>query len=151
FSTGNEQRQRGQQLEAVSSYKHAIELDPNFGMAYARLAVFYGNTSQQELAQEYAQKAFDLRDRVSEHERFYISEKFYTYVTGEIDKAIDDLKAWAQTYPSDSIPHNNLAIAYDYLAKYEEALKEAQQATRLDPRNVTPKGNVIRQFILLGR
>ncbi len=151
FARGNELRQRGQWLEAVSSYKHAIELDPNFAMAYARLAVFYGNSGQLDLAQQYAQKAFELRDRVSEHERFYISEKYYSYVSGELDKAIEVEQAWAQTYPNDFIPHNNLAAIYFAIGRYEDALKEAQEAARLDPRNVTPKGNVIDAFIRLGR
>jgi eukaryotic-like serine/threonine-protein kinase len=151
FAIGNDQRQRGQALASVSSFKRAIELDPNFAMAYARLAVFYGNSAQGELAEQYAQKAFELRDRVSEHERFYISEKYYEYVTGEIDKSVEVEQAWAQTYPNDYIPHNNLSFAFVRLGRLEDALKEAQEAARLDPKNVTPKGNVIDTFINLGR
>ena len=75
FSQGNEQRLVGNQEEAIPFYKRAIELDPNFALAYARLAVTYNNSFQTELAAQYSQKAYDLRDRVSERERFYISEK----------------------------------------------------------------------------
>jgi len=66
-------------------------------MAYARLAVFYGNSVQLEQAKDYAIKAFDLRERVSEREKLYISEKYHNYVTGEVDRAIEVLKQWSQT------------------------------------------------------
>jgi eukaryotic-like serine/threonine-protein kinase len=87
FSQGNEQRATGGQAEAIPFYKRAIELDPNFALAYARLAVIYNNSFQTELAAEYSQKAYDLRDRVSERERYYISEKYHSYVTGDRDEA----------------------------------------------------------------
>lgn len=151
FSTGTEQVRSGHPQEGLAFYKRAIELDPNFAMAYARLAVYYGNNSQQELAQQNAQKAFDLRDRVSERERFYISEKYYNYITGEIDKAIEVLQAWERTYPGDFIPHNNLSVNYASIGRWEEALKEAQEAARLSPKNITSMGNVIDGYIHLGR
>ncbi len=84
FSMGNDERARGRARESLTFYKRAIDLDPNFAMAYARIGVFYGNQEQLEAAKEYVQKAYDLRDRVSERERFYITEKYYTYITGEI-------------------------------------------------------------------
>jgi hypothetical protein len=74
FTMGTEQLHSGRPDQAVSFYKRAIELDPNFAMAYARLAVYYGNTTQLDLAQQNAQKAYDLRDRISERERFYVTE-----------------------------------------------------------------------------
>ncbi len=151
YASGNEQRAKGKILESAAFYKRAIELDPNFAMAHARLAVFYGNSAQLELAKEYAQKAFDLRERVSERENVYISEKYYNYVTGEVDKAIEVLQRWAQTYPNDFIPRNNLAVNYSYVGRYEEALKEALEAARLDPTNLTAATNVIDRFIALGR
>lgn len=151
FSLGTEQFNSGHQLEAAPSYKHAIELDPNFAMAYAKLAVCYGNMAQLELAEQYAQKAFDRRDRVSERERFYISEKYYNYVTAEIDKAIEVLQAWARTYPNDFIPHNNLAVNYGSVGRWPDALKEAQESVRLYPKNTNANGNVIDAFIRLNR
>src|SRR5688572_17348831 len=77
YAMGNEERARGNNQEEIRFYKRAIELDPNFAMAYARIAVFHGNRDEMEEAQPYAQKAFDLRDRVSERERLYISEKYF--------------------------------------------------------------------------
>ncbi len=151
FTTGTEQLHSGHPDQAVSFYKRAIELDPNFAMAYARLAVYYGNTTQLELAQQNAQKAYDLRDRISERERFYVSEKYHNYITGDIDKAIETLQAWERTYPNDFIPHNNLAVNYVNIGRYEEALKEAQESARLNPKNITSMANVIDGFIHLNR
>jgi serine/threonine protein kinase len=105
YATGNELRALGKQPESATFYRRAFEIDPNFAMAYARLAVFYGNMAQLEQARNFAQKSFELRDRVSEREKLYISEKYYNYVTGEVDKAIEVLQSWAQTYPNDYIPH----------------------------------------------
>jgi serine/threonine protein kinase/Tfp pilus assembly protein PilF len=151
YATGNQLRAQGHGLEATEYYKNAIRVDPNFAMAYARLAVFYGNTFQPDLAQEYAEKAFALRDRVSEHEKFYISEKYYNYVTGELDKAIEVLQAWAKEYPNDYIPHNNLGVNLTYLGRYDEVLKETSESIRLDPRNVSARGNLIEAFMCLER
>ena len=151
FSQGNEQRLQGDQLEAIPFYKRAIELDPNFAVAYARLAVMYNNMFQTELAAQYSQKAYDLRDRVSERERYYISEKYLTYVTGNLDEVMNVQKAWIQSYPNDYIPHNNLSVGYSLTGHYEEALQETREAMRLAPNNATPQGNYVESFIRLNR
>jgi eukaryotic-like serine/threonine-protein kinase len=151
YATGNELRSSGKAQESAAFYKRAVELDPNFAMAYARLAVFHGNNAEFGMAQQFAQKAYELRDRVSEHERFYISEKYHNYVTGDTDKVIGVLQAWAKTYPNDFIPHNNLAINYGFIGLRDEALKEAIEAVRLDPRSATARGNLIDGFLVLGR
>jgi serine/threonine protein kinase/tetratricopeptide (TPR) repeat protein len=151
FSQGNEQRIAGNQTESIPFYKRAVELDPNFALAYARLAVAYNNQFQTELAAQYSQKAYDLRDRVSERERFYISEKYTSYVTGDREEAVNVLKAWAQSYPNDYIPHNNLAVNYSLFGQFEDALKESREAVRLSPNNTTAQGNYVENFIKLNR
>ena len=84
-------------------------------MAYARIGVYYGNQNQLK-PQKNTQKAYDLRDRVSERERLYIMEKYYTFLTGEIDKTIETLQTWARLYPDDFIPHNNLSSITSFWA-----------------------------------
>ena len=144
-------RAQGHDLESIPIYKHAIEIDPNFAIAYARVGVVYNNWGETELAKEYSQKAYDLRDRVSEREKFYISEKYHTYVTGNRDEAINTLKAWAQTYPNDYIPHNNLAVNYNFSGEFDASLREAQEAVRLSPTNASALGNLVEGFMRLGR
>ncbi len=151
YAMANEERAKGRARESLAFYKRAIELDPNFAMAYARIGVHYVNDEQLETAKEYVQKAYDLRDRVSEREKLYIAEKYYSYITGEIDQAIETLKTWARLYPNDFIPHNNLSINYKLIGRNEEALKEALEAVRLSPNNVSARDNVVSSFISLGR
>jgi serine/threonine protein kinase/tetratricopeptide (TPR) repeat protein len=151
YAMGNEARSKGTNEEEVRFYKHAIELDPNFAMAHARLAVYYGNRDEIDQAQPYAQKAFDLRDRVSERERLYISEKYYNYVLGDTDKAMEVLQTWSRLYPNDFIPRNNLALRYQQFGRYEDALREALEAVRLSPNNSAARDNLIGSFIGLGR
>ncbi|HLA12904.1 MAG TPA: protein kinase [Pyrinomonadaceae bacterium] len=151
YATGNDLRSKGQHLESAPFYRRAVQLDPNFAMAHARLAVFHGNLGELGVAQQHAERAYELRDRVSEHERFYISEKYHNYVTGDIDKAIEVLKSWAKTYPNDFVPHNNLALNYNFLGQLDDALREAIEAARLDPRNTTARGNLVEAFFKAGR
>ena len=151
FTMGNEERDRGRARESLAFYKRAAELDPNFAMAYARIGVFYVNQQQPETGKEYIQKAYNLRDRVSERERLYITEKYYNYITGEIDKATETLTTWARLYPDDFTPHNNLALDYQILGNHEEALKEGLEAVRLSPNNITARQNLVAIFIGVGR
>jgi serine/threonine protein kinase/tetratricopeptide (TPR) repeat protein len=141
----------GKQLESIPLFKKAIEIDPNFAMAYGRLAVIYNNLFQADLGEQYAQKAYDLRNRVSERERFYLEEKYASYVTGDRDEAVKVLKTWTQTYPNDFIPHNNLAVNYANAGMHEQALTEAKEALRLSPTTVTTMSNVIESYIRLDR
>ena len=151
YAMANEERAKGRAREALTFYKRAVELDPNFAMAYARVGVHYVNQEQIETAKQYVQKAYDLRDRVSERERLYIEEKYHSYITGDIDQAIETLKTWARLYPNDFIPHNNLSLSYKLLGRNEEALKEALEAVRLSPNNVTGHDNLVSSFMSLGR
>jgi len=151
YAMGNEERNKGKVRESLAFYQRAVDLDPNFAMAYARIGVFYGNQSQFESAKDYVQKAYDLRDRVSEREKLYITEKYYNYVTGEMDKAMETQQTWSKLYPTDFIPHNNLALNYLYFGRYDEALKEALEAVRLSPNNVSARENLIGSFMGLER
>ena len=151
FTMANEARARGRAEESLTFYKRAVELDPNFAMAYARIGVYYVNHEQFESARPYTQKAYELRDRVSERERLYIDEKYYAYITGEIDKVIETLQTWERLYPDDYIPHNNLSLNYKLVGRYEEALKEALEAVRLSPNNVAAYDNLVSSFIGLTR
>jgi tetratricopeptide (TPR) repeat protein len=137
FSLGVEQQLNGRYLEAVPFLKRATELDPNFALAYARMSSMYHNTRQFELSAAASQKAFDLRERVSERERFYISGAYYDNVTGELDKYLETLELWKRTYPRDASPQNNLAVKYNELGQFEKALEAARAAGRLNPNSAS--------------
>jgi eukaryotic-like serine/threonine-protein kinase len=133
FSLAEAERNKGSEYTAIPLYKHAIELDPNFAVAYARLGQSYANTGQSALAKETVTQAFQRRERASELEKLYISTHYYEIVTGELDKSIEAYQLWKRTYPRDSIPTNNLAIDYAWIGKFDQALPEAQETIRLDP------------------
>ncbi|MCA1606278.1 MAG: tetratricopeptide repeat protein, partial [Acidobacteria bacterium] len=147
FSLGNEQQDRGKVLEAIPFYKHAIELDPNFALAYARLSTAYNNSRRRELAIEYAQKAFELRERVSERERLFISSYYYNYATREVNKAIESLELWKRTYPRDSVPRNNLAGLYRAIGQLEKAIAEAREVIRLNPNSASAYSTLGQVFL----
>jgi serine/threonine protein kinase/tetratricopeptide (TPR) repeat protein len=131
LSMGDAQRAQGAEFASIAFYRRAAELDPNFALAYARLSVTHSNIGEMDQAAEYARKAFERRDRVSERERFYITSRYLDSVTGEIEKEIDNYETWKQTYPRDSIPLTNLAGIYCNLGKFDKALAEAREAANL--------------------
>ncbi len=140
FSLAEAERNKGSEYTAIPLYKHAIELDPNFAVAYARLAQSYANTGQSALARENMTQAFERRERASELEKLYISTHYYEIVTGEIDKSMEAYQLWKRTYPRDSIPTNNLAIDNAWIGKFDQALVEAQETIRLDPNSAFSYG-----------
>lgn len=151
FAMGDEERRKGRSRESLVFYKRAVELDQNFAMAHARIGVHYFNQQQIETSKEHIRKAYELRDRVSERERLYIAEKYYNYVTGELDKAVETLQTWAKLYPDDFVPHNNLSISYKILGRHDEALRESLEAVRLSPNSTAARINVISSFVSLNR
>jgi serine/threonine protein kinase/tetratricopeptide (TPR) repeat protein len=118
---------------AIPLYKRAIELDPNFATAYDSLAISYSNLTQYELASESAQKAYELRDRASERERYSIQANYYFSVTGELDKANGVLEQWVQDYPRDQRPLVSLALNHNIVGQYQQAVEEIKSILQLHP------------------
>ena len=112
YTSGDEKRSRGQDAESIPYYKMAIDLDPEFAIAYARIGSVYGDLGEFKLAREYMKQAFARREHTSEREKFYIAAHYYADFTRETDKAIEVYKLWTQTYPHDWIPFNNLSTEY---------------------------------------
>jgi serine/threonine protein kinase/predicted Zn-dependent protease len=131
--------------------KRAIELDPNFARAYAALAVRYGNLNQADLAIRNVKKAYELRERVSEREKYYISAQYYVFATGEIEKANQQYELWVQSYPSDETPHVNLGNNYGLLGQYEKAAAEAREALRYEGNDVVSYSNLAQDYLALNR
>jgi len=117
--------------EAIPFYKRALELDPNFAVAYASLGLIYGNLGQASLAAENIKKAYALRDRVSEREKYRISALYYDNVTGELEQATQVYELWAKSYPKDPVPPVNLGVIYAQLGQYEKSLVATQESQRL--------------------
>ncbi len=150
FSQGEAQRAKGREAESLPFFKRAIQLDPNFALAFARLGTVSLNIGERQKAAEYETKAFELRGRASEYEKLYISAHYYE-VKGDISRALEAYQVWGQTYPRDWIPPNNLAILYGIVGLHEKALEQAQEALRLEPNHPLPYVNVARAYEVLNR
>jgi serine/threonine protein kinase/tetratricopeptide (TPR) repeat protein len=150
FTLGDAKHFSGSELAALPLYQRAVELDPNFALAYARLSVTYGNTGQNELSEQYRQKAFELRDRASEHEKLYIMEHYYAD-SGQLDKGITALELYKQTYPRDPIPFGNVSFIYAKLGQFDNALQNARQALQLDPDSANYYSGLASAYINLNR
>ena len=135
---------------AIPFYKRALELDPNFAVAYASLGVVYSNLGQASLAAENIKKAYELRDRVSEREKYRIAALYYQMVTGELEQASQVYELWAKSYPQDVVPPGNLGYIYTELGQYEKSLTETQESQRLEP-DVTGYFNLAQNYLFLNR
>jgi eukaryotic-like serine/threonine-protein kinase len=151
FAAGDEQRMSGLLAGGVPFYKRAIELDPGFTVAYARLGLAYQSAGQRALAMQCFTQAFDRRDRVSERERLYVTFHYYLSVTGEIDKAIETQELYARTFPNDASAHGNLASAYEMVGQTERALEPSREALRCDPNSAIAHFNLATTLVQLGR
>ncbi len=133
---------------SIPFFKRAIELDPNFAMAYAQMGTSYLDLSQRAMAAAAFTTAHQLRERtVSERERFFIDSRYFLAVTGELDKAIQVLLQWSHTYPNDEAPHMDLGNVYDILGQHEKQLEEQQKAFQLTPDSSFAYHNLAKAYL----
>jgi len=143
LSVGVKTLQEKGSAAAIPFFNRAIELDSNFAAAYEALGISYSNLREPGLATENLQKSFDLRDRVSEREKFRISGSYYLLATGELEKAIQVYELWAQTYPRNSEPLGNLGVDYTYLGQYGKAITASREDLRLNPGSAAAYTNLV--------
>jgi class 3 adenylate cyclase/tetratricopeptide (TPR) repeat protein len=136
---------------ALPFYKRAVELDPDFAMPYVAMSAVYGSLNEVGRAAENARKAYDLREKVSERERFAIEANYYLQATGELEKAAQAYELWQQTYPRDDVPYRDQAFISASLGNWEKALEECREAMRLEPNDVLNYANLGNAYANLNR
>jgi eukaryotic-like serine/threonine-protein kinase len=151
FSLSGKAIEENGDVGSIPFAKRAIELDPNFAMAYEDLGVSYSNLNQHSLAAEYLKKAFDLRDRVTESEKFEITASYYEWATGELEKANQTYELWIQVYPRHATAYGNLGSDYMILGQYDKAATETREALRQAPTEVVPYENLGQIYLALNR
>jgi predicted Zn-dependent protease len=151
FSLGTQMISEKGDAEAIPLFNRAIELDPNFALAYTLLSESYSNQGEYQQAREARIRAFELRDGVSERERFGIVAGYYNDVLGDLDKANHALELWAQTYPRASTPHLYLSNNYSYMGLYEKSLAEILENLRLEPAGGVEYGDLMGCYMNLNR
>ena len=119
---------------ALPFFQRAMELDPNFAMAYLAVAISYANMGETQRMMENSRKAYELREKVSEPERLFIEGFYYSWTTGELDKARGVFELWRQTYPNMFVPYLNLGDISATLGDWESSLLWYRQALRLEPK-----------------
>jgi tetratricopeptide (TPR) repeat protein len=152
YALGDKAHERAMDIpEAEGHYLRAIELDPNFAMAHARLGVVYANSGQVAKAHNYFDRAYTLSQHVSEYERLYITAHYHLQVTGDLPKVIETLQESIQTYPGQLSNYININVALSSLAQYEKGLAYAQKAVELDPQDSIAAENLLTDYIALNR
>jgi eukaryotic-like serine/threonine-protein kinase len=151
FSLGHAAHSSFDDEKAIPHLKRAVELDPNFAMAWAVLGIAYSNLTDTRQAFVCLQKAFDLKDRTSEREKLYISSHYYDTFKRQADQAAQVLEQWKQTYPRDTIPRDNLALLYSTLGQHDKALPDASEALQLDQKDPFAYQNLAETYQHLNR
>jgi tetratricopeptide (TPR) repeat protein len=152
FSSGGKVVSTTGSAAAIPFFKRAIELDPNFALAYAMLGRMYGDIKEYSLSADYTRKAYELRDRTSELEKYFISASFHIVVTENMEKAEQTCELWVQGYPRSPVPHMFLAgLIYPVLGQYEKGVEEGREAVRLNPDNPIPYSILMSSYIAINR
>jgi eukaryotic-like serine/threonine-protein kinase len=150
YSLGRKAMAGSDWAAAVPFFQRAIRLDPNFAMAYARLGTSFSNRGETVLGTENTRKAYELRERVSEREKFYIESHYYHYAIGDLEKARQVYELWAETYPRDWTAPINLHVIYRDFGHYDKSLEEARETVSLDPNSLS-YFNLVSSYLLLNR
>jgi len=137
--------------EAIPHLERALELDPQFALAQATLSGIYANTGRTAEAPEYSRRAFELRDRVSERERFFISWRYYIDSAQAWDDALALATVWTRTYPREAFAFNSLGIASAAFGRHEPAVNAFRTAVQIDTRFLPPHGNLVGSLVAIGR
>jgi tetratricopeptide (TPR) repeat protein len=135
----------------VPYYKRALQLDPNFAMAWVGLGVRYSNLGENALSNEAFRKAYELRDHVSDRERYRVEGVYNMYVLGDMEKAKQSFDLYAQAYPRETRPritNGIIAIAY---GQFEEAIRQTAEAERVAPDNAVTYGNLAEDYVFAGQ
>ena len=147
FAMGNAEFDQEREIQSLTYYKRAVELDPNFAWVYARMGIIYANSGENEKAIEATRKAYELRDRVSEREKLYILEHYYQVVTGEKDKEMETLELYGRTYPNDEVPPNNLAVGDEMEGDFAKSAEHARDAVRNNPNSAGGWSNLAYAYL----
>ncbi len=137
-------------VSGLPFFKRAVEIDPKFAMAHAFLGRIYGDLGESALSAESTTKAYELRARASDEERFFITGNYFLQVTGNMVKAKEAFELWAQTYPrAINAPGLLSGMIYPALGQWEKALETAQKAIALDPDFPFPYANLASAHVAL--
>ena len=151
YSLARDALSGGEPLKAIESLRRALDLDPDFALAWQGLAVAYTNARQPGQAAESFEKAYALRDRVSEYQKARIGAFYDVRVTGDLDRALETQDTFARLYPRDvSGPVNVTGLAAS-LGQTDKSVEAAREALRRDPSREIVYNNLAVSLFTAGR
>ena len=150
FSRGQEIGMNQGPSEAIPLFQRAIELDPKFAMAYGILGAAYFRAGKDDLGLENIQKAYQLRDRASEREKFRIAAYYSAFVTGDLEKMRENCEQWVVAYPRDWEARDYLGGVLVDLGQYESSAKESSESVRLNPDSLLDRSHLVFTYLALG-
>ena len=150
YSQAQEQAFSGNYQQASALYRKTIQMDPDFGRAYAGLGVVYFNLGDQGESERYFQAAFQRLNRMTDREKLRTQGGYYL-AKGDQDQAIAIYQELTQKYPADSAAHANLSVAYQRSRNAEGALRQGKKAIEIYPNNVSQINNVASFAICAGK
>jgi serine/threonine protein kinase/tetratricopeptide (TPR) repeat protein len=136
---------------AVAPLRKAVGIDPNFAMANAVLGTVLSNLNSPKESEQFLRKAYELKDRASERERFYIVGHYYDIVTSDQEKAVELYRQWTKTYPRDVTPLDDLSLAHQQLGEFDKALEASSNAVQVDPKDSFAYQNQMVSYFMLQR
>jgi len=151
YSEGLRTRRTSGDFDSVPFFRRAIELDPEFALAYARLGTVYANLGQNDEGRKMTAKAYEYRAKVSEVERLYIEARYYSTVEVDVQKALDAYRVWLAAYPNDYTALANSALLLRQRGEVAESLRNQEAATRVAPDQPVAWQNLGDSYLNLGR
>jgi DNA-binding winged helix-turn-helix (wHTH) protein/tetratricopeptide (TPR) repeat protein len=151
YTLGFSNYSRGDQSGAIPFFQQAIQVDPDFAIAYANLGRSYQVLGKREQMAAALRQAYALRDRASERERFDIVAVYHQFVTTRLDESIKNCELWEQSYPRDFTPHRMLGYEYGVLGRYDQSAQEFSKAVKLDPGQALPYAGLLIDLTALQR
>ena len=151
YSAGQAARHKGGNMAAIPFMREAIARDPNFALAHARLSALFRNVGELELALEHASRAYELRDRVSERERFYITTRYLSQTGAPAEQVIQVYRMWLETYPRDHEARVNLGVVYSNADRHEDAAEQYRSGIQIAPEQPLSYGNLVGAYLGLRR
>jgi DNA-binding winged helix-turn-helix (wHTH) protein len=151
YSSGWKVRNMKGADDSIPYFRHAIELDPNFALAYGALSTSYQMLGEDGQGSEFASKAYSLRDRVTERENFALSNYYYNFVLGDRLKALQNCRLWGDSYPRDLTPHLCLFFDNEMIGRIENSLLEGQQCIAVQPDAAPCYADLIMTYAALNR
>jgi len=154
YSTANKVNLSSGPAAAIPSFRRAVEIDPKFAMAHAYLGLLYSTVGESVLSAQSTTKAWQLRDRASDREKFFIDWAYDRQVTGNLEKAYQTLELWLQTYPRGEDPSALdllSGLATHGTGRFERAIEASQEQLAANPDFLFGYGTLAQSYFFLDR